>query len=432
MIDRFVCLDVEMPNGEGNRISAIGITVFEYGKVIQKLYSLINPETWFQPFVVDLIGITPDMVKAAPTFRQYWDSIKDVLSDSLIVAHGAGNDLKALSCCLKHYNIDWQDDTRYLCTVEACCSCYPERQGYSLDTLSEEFGFELDHHNALSDSEACGKILLKCIEDGLDIEKFIKTFDLKKGRNKALRTNKAVKKNKTIIENAALRVREDLAKLASEKYREGFLESSGSDAQKVLGVSRDKLYSYVKQNHEESYIYLFLKSLPHDYIEENNLHSIIVSNRSRFSVTVKCIDEFLPYVDNMETCSLIRPKLFKKKQPELGRKLRKWLMADEKYTVLFAINTLRNYYINTPNLAMFMDMVLCIGTSDEDIIKAKIEFFADALIKSPVKAITFFRTHDLGDVGREAAIKALSEGEFKKEQRDSIILLAVNNEAALV
>ena len=107
MIDKFICFDVEMPNGDGNRISAIGITVFENGEVTQRIYSLINPETWFQPYVVDLIGITPQMVEDKPNFAEYWDNIKDVLSSGIVVAHGAGNDLKALSGCLRYYKIDW-------------------------------------------------------------------------------------------------------------------------------------------------------------------------------------------------------------------------------------------------------------------------------------------------------------------------------------
>ena len=80
-MDRFVCIDVEMPNGDNDRISAIGVAEFVGGVVTQRFYALINPETWFQPYVIELIGITPDIVSEMP--EELLDAIFDTgdLSD---------------------------------------------------------------------------------------------------------------------------------------------------------------------------------------------------------------------------------------------------------------------------------------------------------------------------------------------------------------
>ena len=48
------------------------------------------------------------------------------------------------------------------------------------------------------------------------------------------------------------------------------------------------------------------------YYEENNLHAIIISKRKKFSLCVKQIDDFLPYIDNWSTCDSMRPKCFRK------------------------------------------------------------------------------------------------------------------------
>ena len=59
---RYAAFDVETPNYRNDRISAIGITVLEDGQVVRELSTLVDPETHFDPFNVDLTGITPEAV----------------------------------------------------------------------------------------------------------------------------------------------------------------------------------------------------------------------------------------------------------------------------------------------------------------------------------------------------------------------------------
>ena len=55
---RYIAFDVETPNHLNNRMSAIGISVIENGKIIEEFYSLVNPETSFDPFNIQLTGIS--------------------------------------------------------------------------------------------------------------------------------------------------------------------------------------------------------------------------------------------------------------------------------------------------------------------------------------------------------------------------------------
>ena len=52
------------------------------------------------------------------------------------------------------------------------------KMSYKLNALCDYYGIELDHHHAGSDSLACAEILLRYIEDGVDINQFIKTYSL--------------------------------------------------------------------------------------------------------------------------------------------------------------------------------------------------------------------------------------------------------------
>ena len=408
-MDRFVCIDVEMPNGESNRISAIGVAEFMGGVVTRRCYALINPETWFQPYVISLIGITPQMVENAPTFGEYWPTIAQLLSGSVLVAHGAGNDLKALSGCLRHYGIDWQPETQYICTVDACTACYPDRGSYGLEQLCAEFDIPLTHHNALSDAESCGRLLLQCIRDGLDAQKLVKTFNLIDGRNAGKRSRKEPRKKPASL-LAQEKVRRALQPLASDSQREETVRRLGLAPAQVLGVAPQALQTFAKTHDSHDYIGAFLKALPHDYFEENLLHAMLLSQRSRFAQTIKGIEAFLPLIDNAEVCEALQPKLFFRKQPELGGRLRKWLLSDHKYTVLFALQTLERCYIKTPQLPMFLDIAAAVGTDDRELLQAKAAFFAKALCLSPQRTLAFLREHDLGALTTQAAQLALKGG----------------------
>ena len=59
-----------------NRMSAIGITVIEDGKIADEYYSLVNPESQFDSFNTRLTGISGKTVRNAPVFPEIWKQIE--------------------------------------------------------------------------------------------------------------------------------------------------------------------------------------------------------------------------------------------------------------------------------------------------------------------------------------------------------------------
>ena len=49
---------------------------------------------------------------------------------------------------------------------------------HKLNVMCEYFGIPLDHHNASSDSRACGEILLRFMRDGVDVERFVSEYEM--------------------------------------------------------------------------------------------------------------------------------------------------------------------------------------------------------------------------------------------------------------
>ena len=176
---RYVAFDVETPNRYNDRISAIGISVIEDGNITEEFYSLVNPETFFDNFNIQLTGITPEAVKDAPTFAQLWPQIEPIMSSGLLIAHNAIFDTGVLKQCFRAYGIEWRPYFHYACTVQMGRKLLPGMR-HGLNDLCNYYHIELDHHNAASDSHGCAEILLRYLEAGVDIRQFIRTCSMRK------------------------------------------------------------------------------------------------------------------------------------------------------------------------------------------------------------------------------------------------------------
>lgn len=177
---RIVALDVETPNGKVPAICQIGIVVAECGDITKTESILINPETWFDGYNIQVHGITPADVETAPTFPEVWPRIAAYVSDSVVVAHNAAFDLGVLCGTLERYGIPVPEIT-YCCTVQMARRRFSrETYGtYRLDTLCAAFDIALEHHHdALCDALACYKLYRELLseygEDPRDVRAYRK------------------------------------------------------------------------------------------------------------------------------------------------------------------------------------------------------------------------------------------------------------------
>ena len=178
-MSRFIVFDVETPNYQNNRMSAIGITIIENGEIVDDYYSLVDPETHFDYFNIQLTGISEKTVKDSPTFPQVWQEIEPYMSSGMIVAHNAVFDLSVLKKCLRDYDIQWKPYVRYVCTVQTGRRLLPGIS-HKLNDMCDYYGIALDHHKASSDSRACAEILLRYLAAGADIRQHIRTYSFTK------------------------------------------------------------------------------------------------------------------------------------------------------------------------------------------------------------------------------------------------------------
>lgn len=181
MDGRYIAFDVETPNYANDRMSAIGIAVVEDGRIAREFYSLVDPETYFNRFHMDLTGITPELVAGQPAFPALWEEIAPLLDGGVLLAHNATFDLGVLARCLRGYGIRWRSQVRYACTCRMSRRLFPGLENHRLDTLCRYLELDLDHHHAGSDSRACGEIFLRCLQAGGTAEDFVRSYDLERG-----------------------------------------------------------------------------------------------------------------------------------------------------------------------------------------------------------------------------------------------------------
>ncbi len=168
MIKNFVSLDFETANAKYP--CSIGLVKFENGSIVNKYYSLINPEIEkFNVISQRIHGISKEDVINEKTFPEVWLEIEEYFENKVIVAHNMGFDYSILKFMLESYSID-------IPTFRAYCTYNLSRQflnieRYKLSSVAKFLGItQKQYHNSLDDAIVCGNVFLRLFENGLKLE----------------------------------------------------------------------------------------------------------------------------------------------------------------------------------------------------------------------------------------------------------------------
>ena len=150
---RFLVIDIETPNRQNNRISAIACVILDGGKITERKYSLCNPEVPVEPFHEALTGLSDKLLNKAPTFLELWPTLAPLFENAVIVAHNAPFDLSVLQKCLADYQFPTLTG-QYCCTYKMGRRMWPQLENHKLNTICKYLKLPLDHHKADSDASA--------------------------------------------------------------------------------------------------------------------------------------------------------------------------------------------------------------------------------------------------------------------------------------
>ena len=149
----FAAIDFETANECRSSVCSVGIVIVKKGKIVDRFYSLINPEPgYYKWFCSNVHGLTEADTENAPVFSKVWEQIAPKIEGLTLVAHNACFD----EGCLKAAFYDTLTASR-----EHFGKSLPNHQ---LHTVSAACGYDLEnHHHALADAEACATIAMKIL-----------------------------------------------------------------------------------------------------------------------------------------------------------------------------------------------------------------------------------------------------------------------------
>ena len=157
----FVALDFETANYKHTSICQVGIAVFENGEIVDKQSFLVKPTpNHFENLHISIHGIRPENVTDKPSFDKYWSSISHYFENREVIAHNASFDFSALRHTLQLFDIPFPNTT-YYCSMLLSKRIMAGLMNYQLQTVCKEFNIEFDHHDALSDAVAAGKLIVE-------------------------------------------------------------------------------------------------------------------------------------------------------------------------------------------------------------------------------------------------------------------------------
>lgn len=164
----YVVVDVETTGGNAqwNRVTEIGAVKVKGNRIIDEWSTLLHPGRPIPKKIVELTGITDEMVADAPRFEDIAEEFLEFLGDCVFTAHRAAFDFAFIQTEFGRVDIDFRAPT--LCTVVAMKRYFPGLPSYGLARLCDTFGIELaSHHRALCDAKATAALLLKINEKRL-------------------------------------------------------------------------------------------------------------------------------------------------------------------------------------------------------------------------------------------------------------------------
>ena len=162
-----------------NRVIDIGIVTVKNFRIESTWETLINPNQLVPYWITKITGISDHDLKGQRTFSHHSKHIASLLDKSVFVAHNKDFDYPFILQEFKKLNMPFNYPA--LCTVLLGRKLLPHLGGADLDTLSENFGIEIEgRHRALPDAYATALILIEFTNIAKDKHGAKNFFDLER------------------------------------------------------------------------------------------------------------------------------------------------------------------------------------------------------------------------------------------------------------
>ena len=160
--EEFVAFDLETTGLSSNtdRIIEIGAVILKNGEEVDRFQTFVDPERTLERKIVDLTGITDDMLKGAPKIEEVLPKFLEFVGDRVLVAHNSDFDTGFIRAeCARQglpYNYTAAD------TLILSQNLLPHLNKFKLDVVSNALSLpDFNHHRAADDAMTCGLIMAR-------------------------------------------------------------------------------------------------------------------------------------------------------------------------------------------------------------------------------------------------------------------------------
>lgn len=215
-------------------------------------------------------------------------------------------------------------------------------------------------------------------------------------------------------------LQEELFKLQDTEYRD--FNSSlipGIDKETVIGIRTPVLRKFAKEYAKSGEIEQFMRELPHEFYEENNLHMMLIGQIKDYDECISELEKFLPYIDNWATCDSPLPKCFDKNKEDVLEWAKNWIATDATYVKRYGMGVMMRLFLDEDFKEEYIQLVASVKSEEYYVNMMIAWYMATALAKQWDAAVPYIQERRLSEwVHRKSIQKAVESYRITPEQKE--------------
>ena len=171
--EEYVAFDLETTglSSVNDRIIEIGAVILKRGEEIDRFQTFVDPEMPLSPKIIELTGITPDMLAGAPKIEEVLPKFLEFIGGRVLVAHNSDFDTGFIRHACERLGYPYTFTSAD--TLILSQNLLQQLNKFKLDIVSNALSLpDFNHHRAGDDAKTCGLImdrLMTKMEEELDI-----------------------------------------------------------------------------------------------------------------------------------------------------------------------------------------------------------------------------------------------------------------------
>ena len=382
--DEFVVFDIETTglSAANCKITEIGAVKIKNGEILERFNIFVNPECPIPAEIVELTGITDEMVADADKIDVVLPKFFEFVGDRLLIAHNADFDTGFIRVAAKEQGLEFKNP--YLDTLGLARAIIPTLKSHKLDRLADYYKLgEFNHHRACDDAEMLANIFFKMMEDmkQRDITNFKEVESEFNGNADPLKLKPyhqiILVKNQVGLKNLYRLISDSylkyyrrsprIPKTELEKYREGLIIGSACEAGELFSAILDGKNDQEIENIVNFYDYLEIQPICNNKflldegrvaddegLRELNRKIVALGEKYNKPVVATCDAHFLNDEDELYRKILLSSMKFK----DADRDIHLYYRTTEEMLEEFAyLGEEKAYEVVVENTNMIADMI---------------------------------------------------------------------------